>query len=97
MAYFVITGACGHPRAVDGGIKAQCAEDTPPMKDGDTSDAPFAGTYNTLLGWFSQWAFCATCATIVSGAAAERVLTPTYALYCLIMASFICPLGMAWT
>jgi len=49
------------------------------------------------LSWFFQWAFCTAGATIVSGGVAERVKSPTYAVYAFIMASFIYPVVVAWT
>jgi len=55
-------------------------------------------TPSTLpLSWFFQWAFCTASATIVSGGVAERVLSPTYACYSFVMASFIYPVVVAWT
>ena len=49
------------------------------------------------LSWFFQWAFCTAGATIVSGAVAERVKSPTYAVFAFLMASFIYPVVVAWT
>ena len=56
-----------------------------------------SGCQSTMLSWFFQWAFCTAGATIVSGAVAERVKSPTYALYAFLMASFIYPVIVAWT
>eukprot|EP00434_Breviolum_minutum_P036557 symbB.v1.2.032391.t1/scaffold3856.1/size95938/9 len=55
------------------------------------------GCQSTMLSWFFQWAFCTAGATIVSGAVAERVKSPTYAVFAFLMASFIYPVIVAWT
>ncbi|CAE8633218.1 unnamed protein product, partial [Polarella glacialis] len=39
-----------------------------------------------MLSWFFQWAFCTAGATIVSGGVAERVKSPSYALFAFVMA-----------
>ncbi|CAK9040734.1 unnamed protein product [Durusdinium trenchii] len=55
------------------------------------------GCQSVMLMWFFQWAFCTAGATIVSGAVAERVKSPTYAIFAFFMASFIYPVIVAWT
>lgn len=55
------------------------------------------GCQSTMLSWFFQWAFCTAGATIVSGAVAERVKSPTYAAFAFFMTSFIYPVIVAWT
>ncbi|CAE7563912.1 AMT1-2 [Symbiodinium sp. KB8] len=52
---------------------------------------------STMLSWFFQWAFCTAGATIVSGCVAERVKSPTYAVFAFCMTSFIYPIIVAWT
>jgi len=49
-----------------------------------------------MLNWFFQWAFCTAGATIVSGGVAERVKSPSYAIFAFVMASFIYPTIVAW-
>ena len=44
-----------------------------------------------LLVHIKRWAFCTAGATIVSGCVAERVKSPTYALFAFCMTSFIYP------
>ena len=55
------------------------------------------GQQSVMLSWFFQWAFCTAGATIVSGAVAERVKSPTYAAFAFFMTSFIYPVVVAWT
>ena len=55
------------------------------------------GCQSTMLSWFFQWAFCTAGATIVSGAVAERVKSPTYAAFAFFMTTFIYPVIVAWT
>jgi len=49
-----------------------------------------------MLSWFFQWAFCTAGATIVSGGVAERVKSPSYAVFAFVMAGFIYPCIAAW-
>ena len=64
----------------------------PAIVRGASGRAPLRGTRHRKFQ--VQWACCTAGATIVSGGVAERVKSPTYAVYAFCMTSFIsCP----WT
>lgn len=55
-----------------------------------------ADTITLETFWFFQAVFAATCATIVSGAVAERTKFNIYLFFCLFMCSFIYPITGHW-
>ncbi|CAE8672959.1 unnamed protein product [Polarella glacialis] len=62
-----------------------------------TGVMPATAPNDHMVAWFFQWAFCTAGATIVSGGVAERVQSPSYAIFAFVMAAFIYPVVVAWT
>jgi Amt family ammonium transporter len=55
-----------------------------------------ASTYPGIVYLIFQTVFCATAATIVSGAMAERTKFGTYCIYCILLSAFIYPVSGHW-
>ncbi|MDR0610459.1 MAG: ammonium transporter [Planctomycetaceae bacterium] len=55
-----------------------------------------AGTYPGVVFLIFQTVFCATSATIVSGAMAERTKFGTYCIYCIVLCAFVYPVSGHW-
>lgn len=55
-----------------------------------------SGEWAEFAGWFFQWAFAATTATIISGAVAERCQIGCYMIISAIMISFVYPVIVHW-
>ncbi|ONI39764.1 adenylate cyclase [Candidatus Epulonipiscium fishelsonii] len=56
----------------------------------------YSGTYPTMAFLIFQTVFCATSATIVSGAMAERTKFSSYCIYSVILSGFIYPVSGHW-
>lgn len=55
-----------------------------------------SGTYPGVVFLIFQTVFCATSATIVSGAMAERTKFSTYCIYCIVLSAFVYPISGHW-
>lgn len=60
------------------------------------SKGDYSGTYPTFAFLIFQTVFCATAATIVSGAMAERTKFISYLLYSLAISAFVYPISGHW-
>ncbi len=57
----------------------------------------FSAGYASAAGWFFQMVFVATCASIVSGALAERIKIWPFFFFCIVLTAFLYPTIGAWT
>ena len=53
-------------------------------------------TYSSGSDWFFQMVFCATAASIVSGAVAERVKLKSFFVFVVLLCGFIYPIPGSW-
>ena len=53
--------------------------------------------YSAGSDWFFQMVFCATAASIVSGAVAERVKLSSFLIFVVILTGFIYPIQGSWS
>jgi len=88
ICYYVIGYSLMYGESVIGIVGLPQLFYIPKMMAGDTLD-PY-------VFWFFQAVFAATCATIVSGAVAERTKFNVYLFFCLVMCSVIYPITGHW-
>ncbi|MEE9590543.1 MAG: ammonium transporter [Hyphomicrobiaceae bacterium] len=75
---------------VDGGLLGSFTAKVIPDPGSDTGD------YSAASDWFFQMVFCATTASIVSGALAERIKLWPFLLFVVVLTGFIYPIQGAW-
>jgi len=75
---------------VDGGLLGSFTAKAIPDPGSDTGD------YSAASDWFFQMVFCATTASIVSGALAERIKLWPFLLFVVVLTGFIYPIQGAW-
>jgi Amt family ammonium transporter len=63
---------------------------------GAISNVYVSGTYPGVVFLIFQTVFCATSASIVSGAMAERTKFGTYCIYCILLSAFVYPISGHW-
>ena len=54
-------------------------------------------TYSSGSDWFFQMVFCATAASIVSGAVAERIKLKSFFVFVIVLCGFIYPIQGSWS
>ena len=54
-------------------------------------------TYSSGSDWFFQMVFCATAASIVSGAVAERIKLKSFFVFVVLLCGFIYPIQGSWS
>ena len=58
---------------------------------------PLEGDYSSGSDWWFQMVFCATTASIVSGAVAERVKLSSFLIFVIFLTAFIYPIQGSWS
>ena len=58
---------------------------------------PLEGDYSSGSDWWFQMVFCATAASIVSGAVAERIKLSSFLIFVVVLCGFIYPIQGSWS
>ena len=65
--------------------------------DGETFGGENDATYSSGSDWWFQMVFCATAASIVSGAVAERIKLKAFFVFVVLLCGFIYPIQGSWS